>query len=137
MIDVSVYLPLCCTLIDELDTILGNLLYFANSGFVVYINVILILAIYEEPLFFLNLTINVLQNFVLNFQNSELKEPNYTIHLVLNSERSDECIDFTIMCVFFGVVVVCVHTKFTITCQNNVSISHVGNSFRWQKYFTE
>ncbi|KAF0751615.1 Uncharacterized protein FWK35_00015672 [Aphis craccivora] len=42
--------------------------------------------------------------------------------LTENSERSYECIDFTMLCV-------CVHTR---TCRNNVSISNYGGSFRWQ-----
>ncbi|KAF0772723.1 Uncharacterized protein FWK35_00014900 [Aphis craccivora] len=35
---------------------------------------------------------------------------------VLDCERSDECIDFTMMCVLFCV------SFYTITCRNNASI---------------
>ncbi|KAF0739859.1 Uncharacterized protein FWK35_00033539 [Aphis craccivora] len=40
-----------------------------------------------------------------------------------NSERSNECIDFTMMCVFFFVSV------YSITNQNNAPISNFGGSF--------
>ncbi|KAF0771464.1 Uncharacterized protein FWK35_00004590 [Aphis craccivora] len=41
-----------------------------------------------------------------------------------NSERSDECIDFTMMCVFFCVSV------YSITSRNNAPISNFGGGFR-------
>ncbi|KAF0721582.1 Uncharacterized protein FWK35_00027946 [Aphis craccivora] len=37
-----------------------------------------------------------------------------------NSERSDECIDFTMMC-----------SVYSINCRNNASISNFGCGFRW------
>ncbi|KAF0752024.1 Uncharacterized protein FWK35_00036476 [Aphis craccivora] len=43
-----------------------------------------------------------------------------------NSERSDECIDFTMMCVFVFVSV------YSITNQNNAPISNFGGGFRWK-----
>ncbi|KAF0735040.1 Uncharacterized protein FWK35_00034032, partial [Aphis craccivora] len=43
---------------------------------------------------------------------------------ILNSERSDECIDFTMMCVFFFMSV------YSITSQNNAPISNFGGGFR-------
>ncbi|KAF0761274.1 Uncharacterized protein FWK35_00022224 [Aphis craccivora] len=42
----------------------------------------------------------------------------------LDSERSEECIDFTMMCVFFLFVSV-----YTRTCRNNASISNFGGGF--------
>ncbi|KAE9526479.1 hypothetical protein AGLY_013127 [Aphis glycines] len=42
---------------------------------------------------------------------------------VLDSERSDECIDFTMMCVFFFVSV------YSITSRNNAPISNYGGGF--------
>ncbi|KAF0768807.1 Uncharacterized protein FWK35_00017209 [Aphis craccivora] len=42
----------------------------------------------------------------------------------LDSERSDECIDFTMLCVFFFVSV------YTRKCRNNASISNFGGDFR-------
>ncbi|KAF0751664.1 Uncharacterized protein FWK35_00023642 [Aphis craccivora] len=44
--------------------------------------------------------------------------------LYLNSERSDECIDFTMMCFFFFCV--CVQ----LTSRNNAPISNFGGDFR-------
>ncbi|KAF0746846.1 Uncharacterized protein FWK35_00023007 [Aphis craccivora] len=46
---------------------------------------------------------------------------------VLDSEQSDECIDFTMLCVFF--LCVCVYTR---TCRNNASILNFGGGFRYQ-----
>ncbi|KAF0758244.1 Uncharacterized protein FWK35_00009198, partial [Aphis craccivora] len=43
---------------------------------------------------------------------------------VLDSERSEECIDFTMMCVFFFVSV------YSITSRNNAPISNYGGGFR-------
>ncbi|KAF0759164.1 Uncharacterized protein FWK35_00031853 [Aphis craccivora] len=43
----------------------------------------------------------------------------------LNSERSEECIDFTMMCVFFFCVSV-----YSITSRNNAPISNYGDGFR-------
>ncbi|KAF0774130.1 Uncharacterized protein FWK35_00002221 [Aphis craccivora] len=48
----------------------------------------------------------------------------------LDSERSDECIDFTMMCVFF--LCVCVQTLYSITSRNNASISNFGGGLRWK-----
>ncbi|KAF0754359.1 Uncharacterized protein FWK35_00031334 [Aphis craccivora] len=42
-----------------------------------------------------------------------------------NSERSEECIDFTMMCVFFFFVSV-----YSITSRNNAPISNYGGGFR-------
>ncbi|KAF0754502.1 Uncharacterized protein FWK35_00011000 [Aphis craccivora] len=48
---------------------------------------------------------------------------NHIIHLI------DECIDFTMMCV-------CVYLYvYTITCQNNASISNFRSGFRWQNEY--
>ncbi|KAF0759534.1 Uncharacterized protein FWK35_00030372 [Aphis craccivora] len=46
---------------------------------------------------------------------------------ILDSERSDECIDFTMLCVFC----VCV-SVYTRTCRNNSSISNFRGGFRWK-----
>ncbi|KAF0765180.1 Uncharacterized protein FWK35_00013239 [Aphis craccivora] len=43
---------------------------------------------------------------------------------ILDSERSDECIDFTMLCVFFCVSV------YTKKCRNNALISNFGGGFR-------
>ncbi|KAF0773867.1 Uncharacterized protein FWK35_00005802 [Aphis craccivora] len=43
-----------------------------------------------------------------------------------NSERSEECIDFTMMCVFFFFFV----TVYSITSRNNAPISNFGGGFR-------
>ncbi|KAF0759844.1 Uncharacterized protein FWK35_00010943 [Aphis craccivora] len=42
---------------------------------------------------------------------------------ILNSERSDECIDFTMFCIFFLSV-------YMRTCRNNASISNFGGGSR-------
>ncbi|KAE9523574.1 hypothetical protein AGLY_016126 [Aphis glycines] len=47
---------------------------------------------------------------------------------VINSERSDECIDFTMMYVFFVSV-------YSITSRNNASISNFGGGFRWKSEY--
>jgi len=49
--------------------------------------------------------------------------PWYTQSDFYYSERSDECIDFTMMCVFFYVSV------YSITNRNNASISNFGGGF--------
>ncbi|KAF0763214.1 Uncharacterized protein FWK35_00008694 [Aphis craccivora] len=43
-----------------------------------------------------------------------------------NSERKDECIDFTMMC-FFSV--------YRITNRNNAPISNFGGGFRWKSEY--
>ncbi|KAF0757808.1 Uncharacterized protein FWK35_00022749 [Aphis craccivora] len=48
-----------------------------------------------------------------------------------NSERSEECIDFTMMCVFFFVFV----SVYSITSQNNAPISNFGGGFRWKSEY--
>ncbi|KAE9536588.1 hypothetical protein AGLY_006990 [Aphis glycines] len=48
---------------------------------------------------------------------------------ILDSERSDECIDFTMLYVFF--LCVCV----SITSRNNASISNFGDGFRWKSEY--
>ncbi|KAF0766340.1 Uncharacterized protein FWK35_00011381 [Aphis craccivora] len=45
--------------------------------------------------------------------------------LILDSERSDECIDFTMLCVFFLDSEV-----YSITSRNNAPISNYGGGFR-------
>ncbi|KAF0771990.1 Uncharacterized protein FWK35_00000276 [Aphis craccivora] len=47
----------------------------------------------------------------------------YIYYILMNSERSDGCIDFTMLCFFFFVSV------YTRTCQNNASISNFGGGF--------
>ena len=44
---------------------------------------------------------------------------------ILDSERSDECIDFTMMFFFFVSV-------YSITSRNNALIANFGGGFRWQ-----
>ncbi|KAF0731482.1 Uncharacterized protein FWK35_00026969, partial [Aphis craccivora] len=44
--------------------------------------------------------------------------------VVLDSERSDECSDFTMLCFFFFFVSV-----YTRKCRNNASISNYGGGF--------
>ncbi|KAF0766146.1 Uncharacterized protein FWK35_00007445 [Aphis craccivora] len=44
---------------------------------------------------------------------------------ILDPERSDECIDFTMVNDVF----------FQITCQNNVSISNFEGGFRWKNEY--
>ncbi|KAF0770357.1 Uncharacterized protein FWK35_00015713 [Aphis craccivora] len=46
----------------------------------------------------------------------------------VNSERSDECIDFTMMCVFFV-------SMYSITRQNNAPISNFGVNFQWKSEY--
>ncbi|KAF0773781.1 Uncharacterized protein FWK35_00000057 [Aphis craccivora] len=43
------------------------------------------------------------------------------LYNILDSEQSDECIDFTMM--------------FVITSRNNASISNFGGGFRWQNEY--
>ncbi|KAF0737872.1 Uncharacterized protein FWK35_00032988 [Aphis craccivora] len=50
-------------------------------------------------------------------------------HLILDSERSDKCIDFTMMCVFFFCFFVFV-SVYSITSRNNAPISNYGGGFR-------
>ncbi|KAF0766302.1 Uncharacterized protein FWK35_00004033 [Aphis craccivora] len=45
----------------------------------------------------------------------------YSTYPLLDSERSDECVDFTMMCV--------------ITTRNNDSILNFRDSFRWQNEY--
>ncbi|KAE9523008.1 hypothetical protein AGLY_016639 [Aphis glycines] len=47
-----------------------------------------------------------------------------------NSQRSDECIDFTMMYVFFFAVSV-----YSITSRNNASISNFGGGSRWESEY--
>ncbi|KAF0770106.1 Uncharacterized protein FWK35_00003940 [Aphis craccivora] len=49
-----------------------------------------------------------------------------TLWYVLNSERSDECIDFTMSCGFFFLCV----SVYSITSRDNASISNFGDGFR-------
>ncbi|KAE9536738.1 hypothetical protein AGLY_006971 [Aphis glycines] len=51
---------------------------------------------------------------------------------ILDSERSDECIDFTMMYIFFLFVFVSVYS---ITSRNNASISNFGSGFRWKSKY--
>ncbi|KAF0711401.1 Uncharacterized protein FWK35_00036947 [Aphis craccivora] len=44
----------------------------------------------------------------------------------IDSERNEECIDFTMMCVFFFVFV----SVYSITSRNNAPISNYGGGFR-------
>ncbi|KAF0762906.1 Uncharacterized protein FWK35_00026977 [Aphis craccivora] len=46
------------------------------------------------------------------------------VGVIIDSERSDECIDFTMMCVFFFVSV------YSITSRNNTPISNFGGGFQ-------
>ncbi|KAF0764593.1 Uncharacterized protein FWK35_00013863 [Aphis craccivora] len=46
--------------------------------------------------------------------------------VILDSERSDECIDFTMLCVFFL-------SEYTRTCRNNAPISNFRNGFRFHR----
>ncbi|KAE9531323.1 hypothetical protein AGLY_010529 [Aphis glycines] len=48
---------------------------------------------------------------------------------MFDSERSDECIDITMMCVFFFVLFLCV-SVYSITSRNNIPISNYGGGFR-------
>ena len=50
--------------------------------------------------------------------------------MILDSERSDECIDFTMMCVFFFVSV------YSITSQNNAPNSNYGGGVRCKSEYT-
>ncbi|KAE9521317.1 hypothetical protein AGLY_018286 [Aphis glycines] len=55
------------------------------------------------------------------------EKPGLRTAVVVDSERSDECIDFTIMYVFLFVFV------YSITSRNNASISNFGGGFRWKR----
>ncbi|KAF0757664.1 Uncharacterized protein FWK35_00021427, partial [Aphis craccivora] len=48
------------------------------------------------------------------------------VGIILDSERSDECIDFTMLCVFFFFFV----SVYTRRCRNNASISNYGGGLR-------
>ncbi|KAF0759329.1 Uncharacterized protein FWK35_00017352 [Aphis craccivora] len=50
----------------------------------------------------------------------------YKSCIVLDSERNDECIDFTMMCVFFFFVL----SVYSITSRNIAPISNFGGGFR-------
>ncbi|KAF0750676.1 Uncharacterized protein FWK35_00037503 [Aphis craccivora] len=54
---------------------------------------------------------------------------------LLDSERSDECIDFTMMCVFFFVFVFFV-SVYSITSRNNAPISNYGSGFRCKSEYS-
>ncbi|KAF0751138.1 Uncharacterized protein FWK35_00035219, partial [Aphis craccivora] len=49
---------------------------------------------------------------------------------LLDSERSEECIDFTMMCVFFFFCFFVFVSVYSITSRNNAPISNYGGSFR-------
>ncbi|KAF0770393.1 Uncharacterized protein FWK35_00014833 [Aphis craccivora] len=49
-----------------------------------------------------------------------------SVYSITNSERSEECIDFTMMCVFFFFFV----SVYSITSRNNAPISNYGGGFR-------
>ncbi|KAF0751181.1 Uncharacterized protein FWK35_00020659 [Aphis craccivora] len=53
----------------------------------------------------------------------------YLFEMQFNSERSEECIDFTMMCVFFFFFFVFV-SVYCITSRNNAPISNYGGGFR-------
>ncbi|KAF0711311.1 Uncharacterized protein FWK35_00030309, partial [Aphis craccivora] len=53
--------------------------------------------------------------------------PRHHGYEILDSERSYDFIDFTMMCVFFRFVFV---SMYSITCRNNASISNFGGGFR-------
>jgi len=53
---------------------------------------------------------------------------------ILDSERSDESIDFTMMCVC--VFIFSFVSEYTITCQNNDSISNFRGGYRWQNEYS-
>ncbi|KAF0732006.1 Uncharacterized protein FWK35_00019247, partial [Aphis craccivora] len=83
------------------------------------------------------LTVNFLRRYMINHPTSMIDNNKYSIFTyyllidvlvkyILDSERSDECVDFTMLCVFF----VSVYTR---TCRNNTSISNLGCGFRYQK----
>jgi len=56
---------------------------------------------------------------------------NLILILILDSERSHEGIDFTMMCVFwFALVSVC-----NITSHSIASIYNVGGGFRWESEY--
>ncbi|KAE9543901.1 hypothetical protein AGLY_001879 [Aphis glycines] len=57
--------------------------------------------------------------------------PHLTLRDILNSERSDECIDSTMMYVFFFVCV----SVYSITIRNNASISNFGSGLRWKSEY--
>ncbi|KAF0756726.1 Uncharacterized protein FWK35_00018728 [Aphis craccivora] len=57
---------------------------------------------------------------------SEFLKTKFNIFLFINSERSDECIDFTMMCVFFFLCV----SVYSITSRRNAPISNFGGGFR-------
>ncbi|KAF0763844.1 Uncharacterized protein FWK35_00027506, partial [Aphis craccivora] len=48
--------------------------------------------------------------------------------LCIDSERSEECIDFTMMCVFFFFFVFV--SVYSITSRNNAPVSNYGGGFR-------
>ncbi|KAF0768919.1 Uncharacterized protein FWK35_00002355 [Aphis craccivora] len=50
------------------------------------------------------------------------------IMILLDSKRGNECIDFTMLCVFFFFLCLC--SVYTRTCRNNASISNFGGGFR-------
>ncbi|KAF0699402.1 Uncharacterized protein FWK35_00031598, partial [Aphis craccivora] len=52
--------------------------------------------------------------------------------IIRNSERSDVCIDFTMLCVFYFYYFYFFVSVYTRTCRNNASISNYGGGFRWQ-----
>jgi len=51
----------------------------------------------------------------------------HAMHYILDSERSDKCVDFTIMCDFF-----CLYTVHTISCRNNASILNFSSFSGWK-----
>ncbi|KAF0760405.1 Uncharacterized protein FWK35_00013759, partial [Aphis craccivora] len=85
--------------------------------------------IYYESISLLIKTLNSQYN--INDLSKKYKLPHDTVSLtktfvkLRNSERSEECIDFTMMCVFFVFVSV-----YSITSRNNTPISNYGGGFR-------
>ncbi|KAF0702576.1 Uncharacterized protein FWK35_00025123, partial [Aphis craccivora] len=74
----------------------------------------------------------IVLNFSSNFleHKKKLSNKHYHVSRILNSERSDECIDFTMLCFFFFFVSV-----YTRKCGNNARISNFGVGALGRSFF--
>ncbi|KAE9539810.1 hypothetical protein AGLY_005062 [Aphis glycines] len=99
---------------------------FGDNDIIIFVLVIrmIIVSDYNKISDYINYIIALVKYSVK--KTAKLTKYNQIVHNNTNSERSDECIDFTMKCVFFFVFV----SVYSITSRNNVSISNFGEVLR-------
>ncbi|KAF0686484.1 Uncharacterized protein FWK35_00030458, partial [Aphis craccivora] len=75
---------------------------------------------------------NTWKRYTSHFELHVIDHKNNFLSDVLDSERSEECIDFTMMCVFFFFFV----SVYSITSRNNAPISKYGGGFRCKSEYS-